>query len=179
MELEGRRRRTVLYAAPVEVAPLLRELLFGAIPSVVMTSATLAVNGALDYFRGRIGADTCEAVRVGSPFDYARQMRVLIPERMPDPTDTAAYEAAAATAIRFSCAGRGVRPSCCSPARRTMRRVAGASRAAIGDGGPAAARAGRRAGPARDAGGVPARGPARCCSAWTASGWASTCAAKR
>lgn len=135
VELEGRRRRTVLYAAPVEVAPLLRELLFGAIPSVVMTSATLAVNGALDYFRGRIGADTCETVRVGSPFDYARQMRVLIPERMPDPTDTAAYEAAAATAILFFVRRTRGAAFVLFTNAATMRRVAGASRAAIGEAG--------------------------------------------
>ncbi|MDD2237426.1 MAG: helicase C-terminal domain-containing protein [Kiritimatiellae bacterium] len=88
---EGRRRQTVLNSAPISVAPLLREHLFDQVSSVVMTSATLAVNHSLAYFRGRIGAEECDELQVGSPFDYASQMRILIPEGMPDPTDTEEY----------------------------------------------------------------------------------------
>jgi ATP-dependent DNA helicase DinG len=98
----GRRRRVQLHAAPVEVAPLLKPILFDAVPSIVMTSATLAVNGALDYFRSRIGAEPCRAVRVGSPFDYARQMRLRVASRMPDPTRETEFVEAAAVRIRES-----------------------------------------------------------------------------
>ncbi len=101
MELEGRRRQLVLHSAPVEVAPVLKAALFDSVPAVVMTSATLAVNGTLDYFLGRVGASGSEGIGVGSPFDYARQMRVWIPDRMPDPSDADAYTPAASRAVVY------------------------------------------------------------------------------
>jgi len=93
--LEGRmHKQPVLYSAPVDVAKLLSGMLFEEVPSVVMTSATLAVGEDLSWFRGRIGATHCEELQVGSPFDYSRQMRVKIPANMPDPTDERAFEEA-------------------------------------------------------------------------------------
>lgn len=85
VESEGRRRQIVLNSAPIAVAPLLHEHLFDQTPSVVMTSATLAVNHSLAYFRRRVGVEDCDEAQVGSPYDYASQMRILIPEGMPDP----------------------------------------------------------------------------------------------
>ena len=96
---EGRRHQTVLYSAPVEVGPVLERELFGRVPCVVMTSATLAVNGSMDYFLQRVGAPGAEALEAGSPFDLARQMRVFIPARMPDPTDLDRFAPEAARAI--------------------------------------------------------------------------------
>lgn len=98
----GRRGRVQLHAAPVDVAPLLKPILFDSVPSVVMTSATLAVKGELDYFRARIGAEPCRTVRVGSPFDYARQMRLRLASGMPDPARDAEFVEAAAGRIRES-----------------------------------------------------------------------------
>ena len=62
-ETQGRRRLPVLYSAPVDVGPILREMLFEEVPCVVMTSATLAVGNNLSYFRHRIGAETCASDR--------------------------------------------------------------------------------------------------------------------
>ncbi len=98
-ETQGRRRLPVLYSAPIDVGPLLREMLFEQIPCVVMTSATLAVGDTLSYFRHRIGAEECSELRVGSPFDYARQMRIQIPVNMPPPASDP-FEKATTTAIR-------------------------------------------------------------------------------
>ncbi|HEY5621492.1 MAG TPA: helicase C-terminal domain-containing protein, partial [Pontiella sp.] len=98
-ELQGRRNLPVLYSAPVDVGPVLREMLFEEIPCVIMTSATLAVGNSMEYFRHRVGADECHELRVGSPFDYARQMQIQLPVNMPPPAD-ARFEAAATQAIR-------------------------------------------------------------------------------
>ncbi|WP_144413791.1 ATP-dependent DNA helicase [Kiritimatiella glycovorans] len=89
--LEGRRRSTVLHSAPVEVSGALSEMLFDTHGCVVMTSATLAVGGKLDYFQSRVGAQSARGLAVGSPFDFARQMRIRIPDDMPLPADDA-YE---------------------------------------------------------------------------------------
>ena len=100
VEQEGRKRnQLVLHAAPIEVAPVLSESLFAASPCVVMTSATLAVGGSLEYFKSRVGAVNCEALETGSPFDYQRQMRVLIPRKMPDPKDMSQYLPAVTRAV--------------------------------------------------------------------------------
>ena len=75
-----------LNAAPVDMAPRLRSMLFRENCSCIMTSATLAVGRAdLAYFRKRIGAEEVEPVQLGSPFDYAKQMKVFIVQNMPDP----------------------------------------------------------------------------------------------
>lgn len=102
VELQGRRRQAVLYSAPVDVGPLLREILFEELPCVIMTSATLAVGKQLEYFRHRIGAEPCSELQVGSPFDYARQMEIVIPTNMPPPA-APNFETAAATAIAHFC----------------------------------------------------------------------------
>jgi ATP-dependent DNA helicase DinG len=86
VETQGRRRLPALYSAPVDVGPILREALFEQVPCVVMTSATLAVGNNLEYFRHRIGADDCSELRVGSPFDYSRQMQLQLPVNMPPPS---------------------------------------------------------------------------------------------
>jgi ATP-dependent DNA helicase DinG len=101
LEREGKRRRVVLQSAPVEVAPVLAETLFAQFPTVVLTSATLAVNGNLSYFRDRLGVGDCDTLCLGSPFDHARQMRLLLPDRtFPAPTDEAAFAPALLQGIR-------------------------------------------------------------------------------
>ncbi len=104
IEREGKRRQPVLHSAPIEVAPILREALFGQIQSVVLTSATLAVGGQLEYCRNRLGAgDECELLCLGSPFDHARQMRLHVATNAPDPKDKEAYaEAVAKGVLRWS-----------------------------------------------------------------------------
>jgi ATP-dependent DNA helicase DinG len=83
-----------LHAAPILAAEILRRLIFREHTSTILTSATLSVGGKeLAYFRNRVGATDCNAVQIGSPFDYMRQMRLHVVKGMPEPKDTA-YEAA-------------------------------------------------------------------------------------
>ena len=64
----------------------LRRLLFRGDTTAVLTSATLSVGRPdLLYFRERVGADEAEAVQIGSPFDYERQMKIFVVKKMPDP----------------------------------------------------------------------------------------------
>jgi ATP-dependent DNA helicase DinG len=78
-------RIVVLNAVPVEIAPVLSRELFAQTFSVIVTSATLAVRGRLDYFQKRIGAAKAEALMLGSPFDFARQVTLYTPLSMPKP----------------------------------------------------------------------------------------------
>src|SRR5213596_2903300 len=81
-----------LNAAPVDLAPVLRRMLFRENCCCVMTSATLAVGRPnLAYFRERTGATEAEPLQLGSPFDFQRQMKMFVVQKMPDPRD-AAYQ---------------------------------------------------------------------------------------
>src|SRR5438034_5990119 len=78
-----------LNAAPIDVAPELRRMIFRENCSCVMTSATLSVGRPdLAYFRMRIGGDDAEPLQLGSPFDFQKQMKMFIVKKMPDPRDT-------------------------------------------------------------------------------------------
>ncbi len=81
-----RKQRLSLMSAPVEVGPILNEHLFNAVPSVIMTSATLAI-GTKDFrfFRSRIGLTSGTDIRMGSPFNYREQVRLILSTEMPDP----------------------------------------------------------------------------------------------
>lgn len=103
----GRRwRRTTLAAAPVDVGPILREHLFDKVPTVVMTSATLATAGQFDFFKSRVGLAEVDprcvdSLCLGSPFDFQKQAQLILPAGMPDPgQQPARYQQLAAAMIR-------------------------------------------------------------------------------
>jgi ATP-dependent DNA helicase DinG len=111
-------RNLALNAAPVDVADFLRRRLFESDTSIIMTSATLAVKARvesretkdegrkrpstlnprpstspLNYFSKRVGAETATLLQVGTPFDYERQMRIFVAQKMPDPREAGYAEA--------------------------------------------------------------------------------------
>lgn len=81
--------RVNLAAAPIEVGPSLRELLFGTVRSVILTSATLAVGkrGSFDFFKSRVGLTQADTKQLGSPFDYRRQAQLIVVRGLPDPNE--------------------------------------------------------------------------------------------
>ncbi|HUX44337.1 MAG TPA: ATP-dependent DNA helicase [Terracidiphilus sp.] len=88
-------RTTFLQATPIDVSELLRELVFETIPTVVLTSATLTVQGGFEHMRRRLGlAETRELV-VPSHFRYGEQALLYLPPEMPDPRDPEFPQAAA------------------------------------------------------------------------------------
>src|SRR4030095_14883699 len=95
VERTGRTERFLaLNAAPIDLAPVLRRMLFRDNCCCVMTSATLAVGRPeLAYFRTRVGATDAEPLELGSPFDFQKQMKIFIVQKMPDPRD-AGYQKA-------------------------------------------------------------------------------------
>lgn len=98
----GRRgQRVSLAATPIDVGPILREQLFAKVPSVIMTSATLATAGQFDFFKSRVGLVQSQSLCLGSPFDYKQQAELVLLEGMPDPAERPAdYERTAIEMIR-------------------------------------------------------------------------------
>ncbi|MBI3416781.1 MAG: ATP-dependent DNA helicase, partial [Verrucomicrobia bacterium] len=111
VERAGKSQKNLtLNAAPVDVADFLRRRLFGSDTSVIMTSATLGISNAksstsreaaqrpspenvklktanspMNYFARRVGGEQATLLQVGSPFDYERQMKLFVVNKMPDP----------------------------------------------------------------------------------------------
>lgn len=93
VEKTGNRRgmdRVSLSASPVDIGQTLRTELFQNkdIDSVIMTSATLASGDEqrFSFFRSRVGLTDGRNLRVGSPFDYQKQAKLVIVNGLPDPS---------------------------------------------------------------------------------------------
>ncbi|MFN5933504.1 MAG: DNA polymerase III subunit epsilon, partial [Roseiflexaceae bacterium] len=78
-----------LATAPLEVATLLRERLFDQKASVVLTSATMSINGRFDYLQQRLGVDAAERIQLDSPYNYEDQVLLYLPHDIPEPRDDA------------------------------------------------------------------------------------------
>jgi ATP-dependent DNA helicase DinG len=78
-----------LRASPVDVAPLMRQHVLGPVPTVVLPSATLTAAGSFRYTRARLGLadDVADELAVASPFDFARQAMLYLPQDLPLPRD--------------------------------------------------------------------------------------------
>ncbi|WP_339730779.1 helicase C-terminal domain-containing protein [uncultured Gimesia sp.] len=98
----GRTQRVKMVNAPVDVGPVLRDELFNQTDTVILTSATLAVGDQdFSFTRSRLGLTQCKELKLGSPFNYKEQVRLILPGSMPDPGDApAAYEAAVADKLK-------------------------------------------------------------------------------
>jgi len=83
------RRGSVLRVAPMSVAMLMRDKVFGD-RTVIMTSATLELGGTFDAIAGTLGlrgegAPAWQGLDVGSPFDYPRQAIAYVAKHLPAP----------------------------------------------------------------------------------------------
>ncbi|MEO1498630.1 MAG: helicase C-terminal domain-containing protein [Planctomycetota bacterium] len=143
--------RVSLGAAPLDIGPALREQLFDTVSSVILTSATLAVGGEsaakraaakpasdrrqpakgtqgdsrFEFFQSRVGLTQCDAVQLGSPFNYAEQARLVTCPDMPDPSsDREAYERACIERIKHHVAETDGRAFVLFTSYDMLRRVA-------------------------------------------------------
>ena len=79
----------LLYSVPLDLAPILREDLFGRLASTVVTSATLTADAKFNFLLGRLGLDeretNIETAIFPSPFDYAENALLVVPSDTPAP----------------------------------------------------------------------------------------------
>ncbi len=77
-----------LMAAPIDIGPALRDNLFNKTDCCVLTSATLAIGDqSFEFFRNRVGLTQSDSVKLGSPFNYTEQARLVLVTNMTSPTD--------------------------------------------------------------------------------------------
>jgi ATP-dependent DNA helicase DinG len=92
---ERRGRGIFLRASPIDVSTIVREKLLDRMRVTILTSATLAVDGSLDYIRSRLGILERRELKLASEFDYSQQAVLYLPRNMPDPRSPAFVDAAA------------------------------------------------------------------------------------
>ena len=97
-----RQVRCSLFAAPINIAEEFEKQIFGKIRPVILTSATLSVNGNFNYIKERLGipakhfkqdeyatnitndGDFREKI-IGSPFNFSENALIYVPDNIPDP----------------------------------------------------------------------------------------------
>jgi ATP-dependent DNA helicase DinG len=95
---ERRNKGVFLAATPIDVSQILRERLFEAFDTIILTSATLTVANRFEFIRQRLGLDHSKETTLPPEFDYPQQALLYLPQRMPDVRD-AGFGARAAEEI--------------------------------------------------------------------------------
>jgi ATP-dependent DNA helicase DinG len=113
---------TFLQATPIEVSGLMTDVLFNVFPTVVLTSATLTVQGGFAHLCKRLGLEFARELVVPSHFRYAEQALLYLPPHMPDPRDPAFVDEAVATIRQVLDASQG-RAFCLFTSHNQMREV--------------------------------------------------------
>jgi len=104
-----------LHAAPIDVGPLLADGILAEMKTVVLTSATLTVEGDAGFFRQRLGLDRLGQGRLAcevfpSSFDYPNQAILAVPTDAPLPTEDEwlSYTVRAIIDLLVASQGRGL-----------------------------------------------------------------------
>jgi len=102
-------RGVSLTSAPIEVGPILADVLHAPIEAAVFTSATLAAAGDFSYFLERVGlgGPGVDTLDLPSPFDFPRQAMLYVPRDLPDPRAEGFAEAVADRARELVAITRG------------------------------------------------------------------------
>jgi ATP-dependent DNA helicase DinG len=104
---ERRNKGVFVAATPIDVSVLLRERLFDAFETIVLTSATLAVEGRFDFLKQRLGISLASERVLPSEFDFPSQAMLYIPAALPDVRDAGFSERAAQEISRLLEISRG------------------------------------------------------------------------
>jgi len=105
--IERRGRGLYLQATPIDVSAILREKLFDALDTVILTSATLAVGGSFEFVEKRLGIRSARSLIVPSHFDYPKQALLYVPQHLPDPRSPAFPVAASDEIVRILAHSKG------------------------------------------------------------------------
>ncbi|GAC1651810.1 MAG: hypothetical protein NVS4B3_13080 [Gemmatimonadaceae bacterium] len=89
IEVRGRERSVAVAWVPLDLAPILRDDLFGRLETTVVTSATLAANARFDFLASRLGVNAPPLVSTTaifpSSFAYATQSLLVVPNDLAAP----------------------------------------------------------------------------------------------
>jgi ATP-dependent DNA helicase DinG len=89
-----------LVESPLDIREALREQMGSSAKAWIFTSATLGDDDRLGWFTEGAGLEEARIVRLGSPFEYARNARVFVPRVFPKPSEPGHALAVASLAAR-------------------------------------------------------------------------------
>ncbi|MCR6110690.1 ATP-dependent DNA helicase DinG [Bacillus sp. A301a_S52] len=112
VETRGPKQSISIQSSPITVADRLADDLFTHKKRVILTSATLTVNNKFNYMIQRLGLEDfpVKTKQVASPFSWADQVALMVPEDMPliqDAGEEAYIEAAALQIYRTAQVTKG------------------------------------------------------------------------
>lgn len=98
-------RSSRIRVVPLDLGEAIRSAVYSRFEATILTSATLSVAGSFAFTASRLGVEEPgSAMDFGSPFDYANQAVITVPEELPEPDDHEALsETAWAWASRLAC----------------------------------------------------------------------------
>jgi ATP-dependent DNA helicase DinG len=68
-----------LCASPVDISGFLRERIFKAGNTAILTSATMSINDSFGYYKKRLGGESADELKLPTQFDFYRQVKMYIP----------------------------------------------------------------------------------------------------
>jgi len=112
-----------LHRTPLSVAASFSKQRDGTPRAWVFASATLAVKGDFSHFSAQLGLDDARTATWPSPFDYARQALLVVPQDLPDPSSPQFTDAVIDAVMPMIRASRGRAFVLCTTLR-ALRRAA-------------------------------------------------------
>ncbi|MDT8859978.1 ATP-dependent DNA helicase DinG [Alkalihalobacillus sp. MEB130] len=103
VEPRGAKNATYLYSKPIDVSDILADQFFAKKKSVILTSATLSVNGSFNYQERRLGLTDFGVKKsvIPSPFSYMEQVKLLLPSDIPAIKEVSDEEFATEVSIKL------------------------------------------------------------------------------
>ncbi len=80
-----------LNSTPLLIADIFKQQIQGSLRSLIFTSATLSVKGDFRHYQEEMGLHDAKAAAWDSPFDYARQALLYVPEGLPEDPNRSEY----------------------------------------------------------------------------------------
>ena len=113
LDSRGREGNIGVTWVPLDLAPILRDDLFGRVRTAIVTSATLSTDKRFEFLSGRLGVDQLPIPPVTesfpSPFDFERQAILAVPKDTPPPNADPAghFRAVIEMIVEFTAAADG------------------------------------------------------------------------
>ena len=120
---EKRGRGFALHITPLEVSGVFSDFRETADAAWIFTSATLAVREDFSLFTGQMGLGDATTLQLDSPFDYANNALLWLPEQVPEPRDAQFVPALLDQVVPLLEASRG-RAFLLFTSHRSLRRAA-------------------------------------------------------
>ncbi|MCD4653346.1 ATP-dependent DNA helicase [bacterium] len=96
-----------LHASPIDISEDFPRIIQNPLRPVIMTSATLTTGDSFNFIINRLGIHHCETTIYPSPFDYATQGLIYIPENIPEPNHPDFFQAGASEILQIIEASKG------------------------------------------------------------------------